>query len=223
MNNKFRSLWLVPLLLMLHGSLNVLFGALQLDMIQQGPPAVPTEFDSLHYFATPVPIVLHIVAGILFNLLVPLQFAPVILRRWPVWHRLSGRLLVVSGVLVGATGLWMNQFFPAYGGFLKYSGVMAHSVGIIVSLAVALWAILGRDVATHRAWMMRAVACGLGPATQRLIILPWFLLTGAVNDLLIGIVVWSGLLINVLVVEWILSRERRSRVGTIKQHMREFV
>lgn len=213
MTTKSTANWLVPLLLLLLGSLNILFGALQLNTIQQGPPAVPDEFTSMTYFETPIPIVLHIVAGIFFNLLGPLQFAPISWQRWPAWHRWSGRLLIVSGVFVGLTGLWMNQFFPAYGGFLKYSGVLFSSIGIILALGIALRAILNRDVPRHRAWMMRAFALGLGPATQRLIILPIFFIRGEVSDLMIGLVVWSGFLINLTVVESVLWRNKHRQEG----------
>ena len=66
--------WLVPGLLLALGALNVLFGALPLTMIQQGPLAVPDVFTSRHYFEAPIPIVLHIISGIIFNLLDPLPF-----------------------------------------------------------------------------------------------------------------------------------------------------
>ena len=200
--------WRVPALLLALGSINVLFGALQLDTIQQGPPAVPDEFTALHYLATPIPIVLHIVAGIIFNLLCPFQFVPAFRQRWPGWHRWSGRLLIIAGVLVGLTGLWMNHLFPQYGGVLKYPGIVVNSVGILISLGIALRVILAGDIQRHRIWMMRAVAFGLGPATQRLFILPFFFIYGLPNDLVIGLVIWLGFLLNLAVVEWVLLRER---------------
>ena len=65
MMKQFKENALVPLLLLLLGGINVLFGALQLDLIQQGPPPSPDEFVSMHYFEMPIPIVIHIVAGII--------------------------------------------------------------------------------------------------------------------------------------------------------------
>lgn len=215
-NSTFRANWLVPLGLLLLGGLNVLFGAMQLDTIQQGPPAVPDEFTTMQYFATPIPIVLHIVSGIILNLMSPFQFAPSFRRRWPGWHRWSGRLLIISGVLAALTGMWMNQFFPAYGAPFKYPGVMVNSVGLMVSFGLSLRLILVGDVPGHRAWMMRAVAFGLGPATQRLFFIPIFLVYGMMSDLVIGLIIWFGFLVNLAVVEWVLWRERNRRLGELK-------
>ena len=221
MKIKSTSKWLAPALLLLLGSLNIVFGAMQLGTISQGPPPVPDEFTTIQYFLTPIPIVLHIVAGIFFNLLGPFQFAPVLRQRWPRWHRLSGRVWIIAGVLVGLSGLWMNQFFPAYGGFLKYSGIALSSIGVIGSLGIALRAILNRDVPRHRVWMMRGFAIGLGPATQRLFILPVFFIHGSVSDLMIGLVIWFGLVLNLIVVEWILYRERNGGLNLQKSNLKE--
>lgn len=207
--------WLVPILLLLLGGLNVLFGALQLNIIQQGPPAVPDEFVSMQYFATPIPIVLHIVSGIILNLMAPFQFARTFRRRWPAWHRWSGRLLLISGVLAALSALWMNHFFPAYGGMLKYTGIVVNSVGMIVAFGLSLRLVLSGDIPRHRSWMMRAIAFGLGPATQRLFILPYFFAFGIPSDLVIGVVVWLGFVLNLAVVEWVLMREHRDRRGKV--------
>ena len=218
---KPNSYWLVPLSLLALGGLNILSGAFQLDTIIQGPPEVPDKFTSMHYFATPIPIVLHIISGIFFNLLGPFQFAPRIRLGWPGWHRWSGRLWVTSGLFVALTGFWMNEFFPVFGGSMKYFGVMAHCFGLILSLAMAMNAILGRNVQQHRAWMMRAFAIGLGPATQRLFILPVFFINGNVSELIVGLVVWGSLLLNLFVVEWSLLKGRREETRKISIKLKE--
>lgn len=221
MDNKLISNWLAPVLLLLLGSLNILFGALQLDTIYQGPPEVPDEFSSMHYHTMPIPIVMHIVAGIIFNLLGPLQFAPVIRRKWPKWHRCSGRTWIVLGVIVAGTGLWMNEFYPMFGGFLKYTGVLTHSLGLFIALILALRAILRRNISRHRIWMMRAIAIGLGPATQRLFILPVFFAYGMITEFMAGFVVWFGILLNLGVVESILFRQRQKEVKRKGRYLRE--
>jgi uncharacterized membrane protein len=210
MSKKPKSIWRIPVLLLALGLLPVLFGTLQLFTIQQGIPAdgVISEMTSAQYFKTPFPIVSHIVSGIFFSLLAPFQFVTHIRKRWPKWHRITGRLLIVSGITFALTALWMNHYFPAYGGTLKYSGIFVFAVGEIIALALAVYAILRRNIAQHRAWMMRTIAIALGGGTQRLFLLPAFFALGGLNDLTLGIGIWFGFSLNVVVVEWILCRER---------------
>jgi hypothetical protein len=68
-----------------------------------------------------------------------------------------------------------------------------------------------KDIQNHRLWMMRAMAAALGPATQRLIIIPVVLIFGeeVVTDRVIGLLIWSGILINLAFVEYLRFREMR--------------
>ena len=225
MKTKRKNKWLVPILLLMLGSLNILFGAMQLGTISQGPPPIPDESVTMTYFNMPVPIVLHIISGIIFNLLAPIQFVPIAGRRWAKWHRWSGRLLLPSGVVFSISAIWMNHYYPAYGTFLKYSAIFIFSVLQILSLLIAWRTILMRDVQRHRTWMMRAVAISLGPATQRLFFLPIFFALGAevFTDLMLGIIIWSGFLINLAVVEWIFWRERRQESNEFDKNLGEAI
>lgn len=216
MSKKPSSGWLGPILLLLLGSLNILSGAFQLDSIFQGPDLPIAETESPHYHLTPFPIVIHIIAGILFNLLAPFQFAPSILKKWPQYHRWMGRVLAISALGVAFSGIWMNENFPVFGGFLKYSGVHLSAIGLILSLALSIRFILRRNVRKHRIWMMRAIALGLGPATQRLIILPVFFAYGLPSELAIGLLVWGGYIINLGFVEWVLFKEKNKQASRIQ-------
>ena len=207
MTIKTRSTWWGPGLLLFYGFSSVLFGALQIGNIQSGPPAEPN--DTMHYFEMPIPIMIHIVSGMLFSLLGPLQFAPVIRQRWPRWHRMMGTLLLVSGLGVAGSAIWMNEVFPEFGGLLKYTGVLFGSVLLVFAEFQAIRFIVARNIASHRAWMMRALAMVFGPATQRFIVIPYFVLVGMPSELFIGFLVWSGWIINLAFVEWFLWRERR--------------
>lgn len=202
--------WLAPVLLLLLGSVSVLFGFFQLYSLGQGLPANPGPDEALHYYAIPWPVVVHIVCGTVFNLIAPLQFAALIRQRYRVWHRWSGRVLIICALGAAASSLWMNHFYPAFGGTMKYLGIVAHNVVLVGSIAMSVQAILKRDVLRHRAWMMRAVAAMLSPATQRVLIIPWVGITGIFNDAIIATVIWCGLLINLAVVEWLLRSSKKN-------------
>jgi drug/metabolite transporter (DMT)-like permease len=191
------------ILLLLLGMISIALGSLQLSEISQGNAQGS-------YSTMPFPVVVHIIFGIIFNLLSPFQFAPNIRTNHPKFHRYSGRLLVVSAIPVVLSALWMNQYFPSYGGTLKYTGIIAYCVVLLGSLFLAIKYVLNKDIQNHRLWMMRAMAAALGPATQRLIIIPIVLIFGeeVVTDRVIGLLIWSGILINLAFVEYLRFRER---------------
>src|SRR5688572_7014837 len=74
-----------------------------LHRVSQLALRVPITEENARFFAAPIPVVVHILASIIFCLLGSLQFAKNFRRLNPRWHRLSGRVLVVCGMLAGVT------------------------------------------------------------------------------------------------------------------------
>ncbi|WP_370980298.1 DUF2306 domain-containing protein [Agaribacterium sp. ZY112] len=201
---SFRQLkeWKSCGLLLLLGLASVAAGFVQVTTVNSA------SFSSDNLSHT-LPIVIHVIAGITFNLVSPFQFAAPLRRKYPKIHRATGRILIVSGMLAALTALWMNQFFADYGGNLKYSGIWAYCIIMFVAFYLAIKNILVRNVKNHRKWMMFAMASALGPATQRVVFIPVFVIFGeeVMTDLVIGSVIWFGLLANLAFVQWILFRE----------------
>ncbi len=75
-------------------------------------------------------------------------------------------------------------------------------------LSLGLAAVLRRDIARHRAWMMRGYALGLGAGTQVLTHLPWFLFPSIQGELARTLFMAAGWGINLAVAEWLIARER---------------
>ncbi len=166
--------------------------------------------DDTQFQALPLPIVLHIVSALPFCLLGAFQFAPGLRRRWPGFHRLAGRLVLLCGLIAGLSGLWMTQFFLfslQSQSTLLYSFRMLFGSAMVLSIAQGLVAILRRDIAQHRAWMIRGYAIGQGVGTQALTALLWLLIFGTpdqqTHDLLMG----ASWVINLVVAEWIIRRK----------------
>ncbi|GLX77138.1 membrane protein [Thalassotalea insulae] len=195
--------WRNCILLLLLGMISIALGVVQLNSISRGEAGNT-------YLNTPLPVVIHIVFGIVFNLVAPFQFVKAIRQKWPKVHRLIGRILTLVAIPVVYTALWMNEFFPSYGGTLKYTGIIAYNIVLIGALALAIYYVRRKKIAQHKLWMMRALAAALGPATQRLIIIPVFLMFGqeVLTDQLIGILIWAGLIINLVFVEIIHLRNK---------------
>jgi hypothetical protein len=75
---------------------------------------------------------------------------------------------------------------------------------LALSLVLGLVAIRRRDVARHRAWMLRGYAIGMGAGTQVLTHLPWVLLIGQPEGLVRAGLMAAGWLVNLAVAEWLI-------------------
>ena len=146
--------WLVAALLLL-SAIPLAAGAFRLTQLAGGADITPAN---ARFFASPLPVVLHIVSAGVYAILGAFQFAHRFRRRWPGWHRAAGRLVVLCGLLVGLSGLWMTLFYPwpAGDGALLYALRLLFGSAMVVSIVLGFAAIRRRDVRRHRAWMMRA-------------------------------------------------------------------
>lgn len=210
---------LVALLLL--ATVPALTGTTQLLTIQGGLSGSEVPADSVHYVENALPITVHIIAGMLFGLLGPFQFVQGIRRRHPQWHRWTGRIFVASGAIAAIAALWMNHYFPSFGGVAKYTSNMFFSIGLLFALGVALRAVMRGDIHSHRAWMMRAYAIGLGVATQRLLLMPYFFAFGIPEGETLGLLLWACWLLNLAVAEWVIrgERGRRGAAGALRHEL----
>ena len=206
--------WLAPAGLLLLGMLPVIAGALRLDQLSGMSDVMPAN---PRFAAVPLPVVVHIVTATVFAVLGPLQFAAGLRRRWPTWHRVVGRLLVVCGLLVGLTGLWMTLFYapPDNSGRLLYASRIVFGSAMVLSIIIGFVCILCRDVQGHRSWMARGYAIGLGAATQMLVLMMAGIVAGPPTELTHDALMALSWVINLAVAEWAI-RNRRAPRGRIK-------
>jgi uncharacterized membrane protein len=203
-----RADWLVPAGLILLSVVPFLGGAVRLVGLAGGAEVTP---ENARFFAIPLPVVLHILTALPFCILGAFQFAPGFRRRRPGWHRVAGRLLVLCGLAAGLSGLWMTQFYPLYPHLqaeLLYGFRMLFGSGMVLSIALGWAAILRRDIARHRAWMIRGYALGQGAGTQAVTAILWLLIFGAPSGLTMELLMGASWAINLAVAEWIIRRGR---------------
>lgn len=192
--------------LILLSAIPVAVGALRLLQLAGGPDLLPAEprFD-----AFPVTLVLHILSATVFAVAGAFQFVPALRRHG--WHRRSGRMLTVAGLVVTTSALWLTLAYDAQPG----TGPLLLTLRLVVAVATAGFLLLGvrairrRDIAAHRTWMTRTYALALGAGTQ--------ILTEAVGEavadggVLAGdLAKGAGWLVNLAVAEWTL-RDRSPR------------
>ena len=188
-------------------------GAFRLTELAGGAEITPAN---ARFFASPLPVVLHIVSASVYAILGAFQFAPGFRRRRPGWHRVAGRLLVVCGLLVGLSGLWMTLFYPgpAGAGELLYALRLLFGSAMVVSIVLGFAAIRRGDVIRHRAWMMRGYAIGLGAGTQVLTLLVGELIVGPPSELSRALLMGAGWVINLAVAEWAIRKRSASQFRT---------
>jgi uncharacterized membrane protein len=206
-----RAQWLVPVGLLLLSAVPMIAGGMRLTQLAGGAPITA---DNARFFASPIPVVLHIPSAVLFCTLGAFQFVPSFRRRHPAWHRAAGRVLGTCGLIAALSGLWMSLFYPrpvGDGDLLAVFRVVAGSA-MVTSIGLALFAIRRRDIAQHRAWMLRGYAIGQGAGTQVVTHLPWLLLVGMPDELTRACLMAAGWLINIAVAEWIVRKARPSAV-----------
>jgi uncharacterized membrane protein len=199
--------WLVTGLLLL-SALPLAGGVFRLSQLAGGAEITPAN---ARFFASPVPVVVHIVGAAVYALVGAFQFANGFRRRWPGWHRAAGRLLVVCGLLVGLSGLWMTLFYPwpKGDGALLYAFRLLFGSAMVVSIVLGFAAIRRGDVIEHRAWMARGYAIGLGAGTQMLTQMVGVIIAGPPSELSRALLMGAGWAINLVVAEWAIRRRLR--------------
>lgn len=210
---KSRGVWRLPAALILLSIIPLIFGVLRLNELASGAEITP---DNARFFASPLPVVLHIVSAGLYALLGAFQFVSRLWQRGAKWHRWAGRLLVPCGLVVGFSGLWMTLFYPRPddASNLLYLFRLLFGAGMVLSIVLGFIAILRRDIAQHRAWMVRAYAIGLGAGTQVLTGMAGALIFGTPNEFENALLMGAAWVINLAVAEWIIRRRPSRQART---------
>jgi len=129
----------------------------------------------------------------------------------------AGRALVVLGLAVAFSALWMAAFYAREPGTGELTNVvrLAFGSGMAASIILGFAAIRRGDITHHQAWMTRAYALALGAGTQVFTLgfgEPIFGTGQLANGLLMG-AAWA---INIAVAEYIIRRLRTRRTGRVK-------
>lgn len=184
-------------------------GSLRLVELSGGPRLIP---DHPAMTASPGPVVVHIISAILYAVLGAFQFSARFRRRRPGWHRSAGRVLVVLGLALAFSALWMTLFYPRQPGTgaLLYIFRLAFGSGLAAFLILGIAAIRHGDVAHHLAWMTRAYALALGAGTQ--------VFTQGIGNAVFGageltttLTLGAGWAINLTIAEYVIRRHGGSR------------
>lgn len=206
-----KSLWLIPAGLILLALIPIVSGSLRLTQLSGGPELIT---EAARFTGFPVPVVLHIISGILFSVVGAFQFLPGLRRGRRSWHKMAGRVLIPAGFVLALSGLWMASFsaLPAGDGPALRVIRLVFGTYMIVSLVLAVRAIVRRKFVVHGAWMTRAYALGIAAGTQAIFLIPVSMILGSTHELGRAVAMSAAWLVNLGVAELIIRRRARALV-----------
>lgn len=170
---------------------------------------LPDDPYARNYVLHPWAAALHIVPGLLYLFLAPLQLSARFRRNHLTLHRRLGRILIPSGMIAATFAIVIGLSHP-FDGITEASATVVFGVWFLTCLTRAFLAVRRGEIAAHRRWMIRAFATGIGIASIRL----WVVVLGAVQSAITGevamspqqgtygIAFWLGFSSTVLAGEW---------------------
>jgi uncharacterized membrane protein len=186
---------------------------LRLTILAKGPNAGPNPAMNAGFAAHPFLTVAHILPGLLFMLVAPLQFVTTIRARTPRIHRWLGRSVLLLGLVIGISALFMS-FQMAIGGINEIAATVLFDLLFLFCLAKGYRAALRRDFVHHREWMIRMFGIGLGIATTRPI-MGMFFATSRLTHLtphdFFGTAFWIGFTTTLIAAESWINYTRKPR------------
>ncbi|WP_299931622.1 DUF2306 domain-containing protein [uncultured Pelagimonas sp.] len=144
--------------------------------------------------------------GLVFFLIGPLQFSGRLRSRHPALHLFLGRLYVTLGVASGLAVLWMVLVFPAVGGLLTQLGTFGVVAAMFACFWLAIVAVRSRQIARHRAFMIRGYALALSVSTARIGIDLSELIWGATFEMSFVPASIFGASVKIIVSEYVVRR-----------------
>lgn len=209
MFHNIRSGWSIPAALIALSLIPIVTSAMR--TIEIGGNPLPTP-DNARFLLQPFVIYIHAIGGSVYLLLGALQFSAPLRQKFPKYHRRAGRLAVLAGTMAALSGMWMTETFPAepanpsvFYGFRMIFGSLW-----LVCLACGLLSALHRNFKSHRKWMMRAYAIGIGGGTSVLTVGGLYLVTGDISPKSSALAQTAAWAINLMVVEYVLRRQTLS-------------
>lgn len=108
----------------------------------------------------------HILPGVIYLLLGPIQLWRGFRDRHRRWHRRIGRVAIIAGLTSGIFAIAFGAFL-SFGGLLEASASTVFGIWFIAALLIAYQSIRQGNIRRHRRWMIRAFAVGLAVGTIR--------------------------------------------------------
>ncbi|MBV8553783.1 MAG: DUF2306 domain-containing protein [Acidobacteriaceae bacterium] len=199
----YKALWTAVFLL---AAIGVAAAIRRLIVLATGPGTGYSAGVDAGFARHPLLTLVHILPGMLFMFLAPLQFMTRIRAKAPRIHRWTGRALVCLGLVIGVSALLMS-FRMAIGGINEMAATVLFDVLFLFCLLRGYAAVRRRDFVHHREWMIRMFGIALGIATTRPV-MGFFFATSRLTHLtpheFFGTAFWIGFTLSLIAAEsWV--------------------
>lgn len=148
--------------------------------------------DSSRLAVSPISWFFHVLAGVSFGVTGPAQFVQALRNRFGLLHRMLGRIFVVSGVIIGLSGLALLSQVTSVRTPLADVARGVFGLALLGALGMSMTAIRDRDYLRHRAWAIRAYSIGMGLGSVALVFFPIYIITGHVPSGLVSDCLFAG-------------------------------
>jgi uncharacterized membrane protein len=139
-------------------------------------------------------LVPHTICGVLALLAGPIQFSSRIRQRHLKFHRVLGRLYVISVFIGAATGVALAAGRPGF------PGTSGQAAAWVICTTAALITVRNRQIVQHRQWMARSYAVTFTFVSSRVLNL-WPRYWSHLGDTLSAVGVIAFTLISLLIVD----------------------
>src|SRR5688500_17497251 len=115
-------------------------------------------------------LTIHIIFGMIALLLGPMQFFSLIRKNYPGFHRMSGKLYLLSILIasVCAIILAINHNIIVQKRVVFGTGLLGLAAAWLLTSGMAFWAIKNRNFVQHREWMVKSYVVICGFTTYRI-------------------------------------------------------
>ncbi|WOH38796.1 DUF2306 domain-containing protein [Thalassotalea fonticola] len=98
---------------------------------------------------------MHLLLALVVLIGGPLQLIPQIRKLAPRFHRINGRIYILTALVLSVGGLFMVWTRGVAGGDIGKYSISLNAILIIVFASLAVYFAIKRDIKTHRRWAIR--------------------------------------------------------------------
>ncbi len=170
----------------------------------------------LNFRTYPIARMFHMLPGLTYMLLAPVQFIPSIRSRYPKFHRINGRMVLILTIVLLPSGM-IFAFSHPYVGFREQVPTVFYTFIYLGCVAMGLRSIYRRRFAEHREWMIRVYAFGLGIYSIRVWYSLFLHLSRQPSTEFFATSFWIGIAANLVVAEIWINLSRAEAASAYRQ------